>query len=233
VTNNTKQDLAKEAVILVHGLAAVRLVMWPIGKRLRECGYQVKNYGYFSISKTIADHSNRLGEVLDALENDPKIEKIHLVTHSMGCIIGRYLLSQKPFEKLGRWVMLAPPNHGSHVARVLSPFLGRICTPLTQLSDAPESFVNQLDDFRGTNDVNFAIVEAAYDLVIESSCVPLEGQSEYAVVKSNHGPLPWHPDSIKFVERFLSQDDLGDQDGTAEVRIEGAASNQSNTAKIT
>lgn len=197
----------KDAVILVHGLAAVRLVMWPIGKRLRKCGYQVKNHGYFSISKTIPHHSNRLGEILDGFENDASIEKFHLVTHSMGCIIGRHLLCQKKFEKLGRWVMLAPPNHGSHAARVLSPFLGRFCTPLTQLSDAPDSFVNQLEDFRDTNDVEFAIVEAAYDRVIASTCVPLQGQSEYTVVKSNHGPLPWHRDAIKFVQQFLWQNE--------------------------
>ena len=110
--------MASEAVILIHGLAAVRLVMWPMAKRLRKCGYQVKNYGYFSISKTIPDHSRRLGEVLEAFENDPAIEKFHLVTHSMGCIIGRHLFAQRPFEKLGRWVMLAPPNRGSHAARI-------------------------------------------------------------------------------------------------------------------
>ena len=197
--------MASEAVILIHGLAAVRLVMWPMAKRLRKCGYQVKNYGYFSISKTIPDHSRRLGEVLEAFENDPAIEKFHLVTHSMGCIIGRHLFAQRPFEKLGRWVMLAPPNRGSHAARIMSPLLGRFCTPLTQLSDASDSFVNQLDDFRATNDVDFSIVEAAYDHVIDSSCVPLEGQSEYAVVNSMHGILPWHSEAIKFVERFLSK----------------------------
>lgn len=210
MTTDAKQKLAKEApareaVVLVHGLAAVRLVMWPIGKRLRKCGYEVKNHGYFSISKTIPHHATRLGEILDGFEQDPSIEKFHLVTHSMGCIIGRHLLRQKRFEKLGRWVMLAPPNRGSHAARIMSPYLGRFCTPLTQLSDAPDSFVNQVKDFRDTNDVEFAIVEAAYDRVIASSSVPLEGQSEYVVVKSNHGPLPWHADAIKFVQQFLSQ----------------------------
>jgi len=205
VSIDGNQDFNGEAVILVHGLAAIRLAMWPIAKRLRKCGYHVKNYGYFSISRTIADHSRHLGEVLDEFEMDPSVKKFHLVTHSMGCIIGRHLLNQRPFEKLQRWVMLAPPNRGSHVARVMTPYLGRFCTPLAQLSDAPDSFVNQLDDFRRTNDVDFAIVEAAYDRVIASSCVPLEGQSEYTVVKSNHGPLPWHAESIKFVEQFLTQ----------------------------
>ncbi len=193
----------REAVILVHGLAAVRLVMWPMAKRLRGLGFQVRNYGYLSISKTIPLHADRLSQALDRFEDTPSIERFHLVTHSMGCIIGRHLLAQKRFEKLGRWVMLAPPNRGSHAATLLSPYLGRFCKPLTQLCDSPDSFVNQLPDFRNTNDVNFAVVEAAYDRVIAPENVPLDGQSEYAVVKANHGPLPWHRDSIGFVERFL------------------------------
>lgn len=191
--------------MLVHGLAANRFVMWPIARRLQKRGYQVKNHGYFSISKTITAHAQRLQGVLERFENDASITRIHLVTHSMGCIIGRCLLNDHRFEKLGRWVMLAPPNHGSHAARILTPYLGKLCTPLTQLSDAPDSFVNQIGDFRRTNDVDFAIVEAAYDRVIDSSSVPLEGQSEYTVVKSNHGPLPWHRDAIQFVENFLTR----------------------------
>lgn len=196
---------SREAIVLVHGLAAIRFAMWPIAKRLRKRGYRVNNYGYFSISKTIAAHAHRLGGVLEEFENDPEIDRFHLVTHSMGCIMGRHLLAERRFEKVQRWVMLAPPNRGSHAARLLSPYLGRFCTPLTQLSDAPDSFVNRLGDFRDTNDVDFAIVEAAYDRVIDQSSVPLDGQSEYAVVKSNHGPLPWHTHTIDFVEQFLTR----------------------------
>lgn len=203
--SETDSDTSTQAVVLVHGLAAHRLAMWPIAKRLVKRGYQVKNHGYFSISKTIPDHAKRLQNVLERFQDDASIKRIHLVTHSMGCIIGRCLLNDRRFEKLDRWVMLAPPNRGSHAARWLTPILGGLCTPLTQLSDHPDSFVNQIGDFRRTNDVNFAIVEAAYDRVIDSSSVPLEGQSDYTVVKSNHGPLPWHGDAIQFVEDFLKR----------------------------
>ena len=200
-----KTDRKREAVVLVHGLAANRLVMWRIASHLRKLGYRVKNYGYFSIYRTIPDHADRLSKTLNDLEQDPKTERVHMVTHSMGCIIGRYLFNQKRFEKLGRWVMLAPPNGGSHAATFLSPYLGPVCPPLPQLSDSPDSFVNQLGDFRKTNDIDFAVVEAAYDRVIESSNVPLEGQSEYAVVQSHHGLLPWHADAVEFVEQFLTK----------------------------
>ena len=193
------------AVVLVHGLAANRLVMWKIAQSLRKVGYHVKNHGYSSISHTIPYHADRLCKVLDKFEQDPDIDRIHLVTHSMGCIIGRHLFNEKRFEKLGRWVMLAPPNGGSHAATLLSPYLSKLCPPLPQLADRPDSFVNQLGDFRKINDVDFAVVEAAYDRVIDSSNVPLEGQSEYTVVKSHHGLLPWHSDAIEFVEYFLSK----------------------------
>ena len=205
MTLEQKTDRNREAVVLVHGLAANRLVMWRIANRLRKLGYRVKNYGYFSISHTIPVHASRLSKSIDKLEHDPNTERVHLVTHSMGCIIGRYLLNEKRFEKLGRWVMLAPPNRGSHAATSLSPYLSLLCPPLPQLSDAPDSFVNQLGDFRKTNEVDFAVVEAAYDRVIDSSNVPLEGQSEYTVVKSHHGLLPWHSDAIEFVEHFLTK----------------------------
>ena len=195
----------QEAVVLVHGLAANRLVMWRIAQRLRKLGYHVKNYGYFSIARTIPDHANRLSKELIKFEEDPNTEQVHLVTHSMGCIIGRHLFNEQRFEKLGRWVMLAPPNGGSHAATFLSPYLERLCPPLPQLSDAPDSFVNQIADFRKINDIDFAIVEAAYDRVIDSSHVPLEGQSEYTVVKSHHGLLPWHPEAVEFVEQFLTK----------------------------
>lgn len=204
-TTSVQSRSSSQAVVLVHGLAANRLVMWPIAKRLRQMGYRVKNHGYFSISKTIPYHAQRLGEVIADLQNDTSIDRVHLVTHSMGCIISRHLLNQQKFSKLDRWVMLAPPNRGSHTARVLAPILGKLCTPLAQLSDAPDSFVNQIKDFRRVNDVKFAIVEAAYDRVIDSACVPLDGQSDYAIVDSNHGPLPWHSKAIDYVEAFLSR----------------------------
>ena len=205
MTSEKKTYRSGVAVVLVHGLAANRLIMWRIASHLRKLGYCVKNYGYSSISHTIPYHANRLSKTLDKFEQDPDFERVHLVTHSMGCIIGRHLFNEKRFEKLGRWVMLAPPNGGSHAATFLSPYLARLCPPLPQLSDSPDSFVNQLGDFRKTNDVDFAVVEAAYDRVIDPSNVPLEGQSEYAVVKSHHGLLPWHAEAVEFVEQFLAK----------------------------
>jgi pimeloyl-ACP methyl ester carboxylesterase len=45
---------------------------------------------------------------------DPR-EKVHFVTHSLGGIVVRQLLSTHAIANVGRVVMLSPPNHGSEV----------------------------------------------------------------------------------------------------------------------
>ena len=192
-----------DIVVLVHGLAGSRLDMWPLGRRLKRRGYAVRNWTYRTIGQRIETHAERLAEDLLATAGDMPAGKIHLVTHSMGGIIARKMFANHEIDKLGRVLMLAPPHRGSHAARKLAPYVGWLTPSLKQLSDAEDSFVNQLPNSFQSADIEFGIVEATKDRVIEQGAVLLDGYRDYARVKGHHGVLAWYPQTIQLAENFL------------------------------
>ena len=191
-----------DIVVLVHGLGGSRLDMWPLGRRLKRRGYNVRQWGYRSFGHRIETHAERLAEDLVAMDANISKGKIHLVTHSMGGIIARTMLANHSIKNLGRIVMLAPPHQGSHMARKLVPYLGWLTPSLKQLSDAEDSFVNQLPNSLRP-EVEFGIVEATKDRVIAQGCVLLDGYRDYARVTGHHGVLAWYPQTVRLAENFL------------------------------
>lgn len=192
-----------ETVVLVHGLAGTPLDMWRMSRHLKRLNFDVVNWWYRSLGQRIETHAERLGRDLEALDQQTETTRFHLVTHSMGGIIVRAMLRDARFQKLGRIVMLAPPHRGSHVARVVSPWLGWLTPSLKQLSDENDSFVNQLPNSLLENNVEFAIVEASRDRVIAPGQTHLEGCREMMVSYGQHGIFPTYRRSIELVERFL------------------------------
>ncbi len=192
----------KETVVLVHGLCGSRIDMWPIARRLNQLGYRVDNWGYWSFRAPIQQIAQPLARKLAGLDNDPSCPRFHVVTHSMGGIILRTVLAHAQFKNVGRVVMLAPPNGGSHVARRLSPYLSWLCPSLGQLSDAPDSYVNRLQRTLGKVK-QLGVVQAIKDRVIASDCVQLEMQCDFAKVNGHHGVLTWYPETARLVVDFL------------------------------
>lgn len=111
-----------DAVVILHGLAAPRWSMRILGEYLhKHAGLEVFNIEYASTRCTMDDHAHSLARVIHSLEG---IEKIYLVGHSMGnIVIRRYLAGNdtapdkwQTDPRIGRIVMIAPPNHGSLTA---------------------------------------------------------------------------------------------------------------------
>ena len=190
----------RQHVLLIHGLAAHRLVMQRLWWELRSPRMSVENWGYPSIRKSIPELARLLRGRLDELETDADVDTIHLVTHSMGCIIGRCALLEHPSAKVRRWVMLAPPNRGSHTARTLAPWLGWFCKPLHELADTPHSFVNQLGV---PENVEIGVIAASSDFVVAASSTHLPGQQDWCVLEGLHSGLLWRRETAEAVRRFL------------------------------
>ncbi|NLS95208.1 MAG: alpha/beta hydrolase [Planctomycetaceae bacterium] len=118
------EPMRGRAVILLHGLVATRWTMRLLAEHLEEDGrYTIVNAEYPSTRQSMADHARLLARVVEGL---PEVEQLNFVGHSMGNIVIRHYLAdvQKQYgrqdPRLGRVVMIAPPNHGALAATRLS-----------------------------------------------------------------------------------------------------------------
>jgi len=189
----------RDSIVVLHGIASSRWHTWVLAHRLKRTGATVFNRGYPSIRKNISWHGKRFYDFLDGLQRDDQFDSIYVVAHSMGCQVARAALLHGRPEKVRRMVMLAPPNHGSTVARHLSRVLG-FCQTLAELSDAPDSYVRGLP---ADLDLEFGVIASSKDHVVRMESTHLPGQSDHVIVDAHHMPMLFHQTTVEYVAHFL------------------------------
>lgn len=113
-----------KVVIVLHGLIRSRRSMSKMAKHLEKSGYEVINVEYASTRKEVAVHAKALESIVEHLGS--KVTEIHFVAHSMGNLVIRHYLAdtesatgKQGDSRIGRIVMIGPPNQGSRMARIL------------------------------------------------------------------------------------------------------------------
>ena len=172
----------RDTVVIIHGFGGKRLWMQPLSLRFKR-DYDVINWSYFSLGGSIDRHASRFAEFLNSIDAGGKI---NIVAHSMGSIIARAALQKHRCGKVNRVVLLAPPNSGSHVARYAGLVLGSICKPISELSSAETSYVNQLPN---SIEYETGVIASKFDILVPVENTKMDGLSDYRIVNGTHNSL--------------------------------------------
>lgn len=207
---------AGECVILLHGLARSANSMLLMEWRLKRAGYHVVNLDYPSKDATIEELSN--SAIPAALYKCRSARKVHFVTHSMGGILLRYYMahaSQVP-GRLGRTVMLAPPNKGTEVVDQMNDVPGfEFWNGVAgmQLGTGPDSLPAKLGPVRfpvgiiaGDQTMNpllSSLIEGANDGKVSVQSTKVDGMADHIVLHVTHTFMMNNPKVYEQVEYFL------------------------------
>ncbi len=197
---------ADHLVVLLHGLGRTRRSLGRMDRALVEAGFTTARLDYPSTRKPIQEHAATVAELLD---NVPTPKKLSFVSHSLGGLVVRQLLSydDAPWRAaIERIVMVAPPNQGASLAAsldkanvmrgILGPSYGQIAEGFANSLPIPEVPVAIFaGDVPGVPGDGLVTVEETR----------LDGAGEHHILPGIHTFLMNHPAVIRGTTSFLGR----------------------------
>ena len=198
MTADTRPD-ARELVVLAHGLGRTPASMWWLARSLRARGYRVLNWGYPSYTQPVAELGTRMArEVETALGDAPAV---HFVGHSLGNVLIRWVLAHQSPPRVGRVVMLAPPNRGARRADLAARYVGWLLPPLADLRTTADATARAL---AAPDGVEVGIIAGARDRTVRVAETHLDGAAGHVLVPGGHTFIMLRPDVRRLVLGFLA-----------------------------
>jgi len=206
----------QDGVVLLHGILRRAASMKLLEQALAAEGYQVLNLDYPS-------RRQDLSEIVDGLHGPIATFEaaltghLHFVTHSMGGLVARAYLSRFRPERLGRVVMLAPPNEGSEIADLLQrnwlyqgafgPAGGQLATrrseELCALLGAVDYLLGVIAGDRSLYVFASLVLPGSDDGRVSVERTRVAGMSDHIVLHTSHPLIMRDPEAVAQTIHFL------------------------------
>ncbi len=197
---------AGQGVLLLHGHSRTGRSMGKLAAKLRDAGFATwaPTYSFRAPLPKVLDRLSPRFEAFERSFDGP----LHIVAHSLGALVARALLVRRRPERLGRVVMLAPPNGGSEWADFLSGLrlnrmaLGAMAPQmLTTRSPDDEALLGAIDFELGIIAGDRAldpvlprlILPAPHDGKVSVAATRVAGMSDHIVLPVTHTLMIFNP----------------------------------------
>jgi triacylglycerol esterase/lipase EstA (alpha/beta hydrolase family) len=196
-------DAGARPIVLIHGFMGTRGSMYPLEKRLEEDGFCVFSFNLGMINlRDIRTSAFRIHRKIDAILAQTNVDQIDMIGHSMGGLIGLYMIKKLGGDKrVKRFIMMGTPVNGTWVALAGVATVGLYSSSTWQL--LPRSrFLDELRQGALPEGVEYHSVSAARDWVCPPASTRLRGFQAHSV-NLGHSSLILSAEVYKHVLKIL------------------------------
>ncbi|MBL4602135.1 MAG: hypothetical protein JKY84_05285 [Emcibacteraceae bacterium] len=201
-------------VLLIHGLGRHAGIMDKPKLALKNAGYAAHSLNYATLFEGVDEHATHFSHLL---ENLIGIKRVSFVTHSLGGLVAREILSRSMVWNgitADKLVMMGTPNKGAQIAeffnrmktyQFISGQSGQDVLPSQKIKTLSEPLIPTLIIAGGLgNDIGFnPLLPGDNDGIVTVAETRLDIPHEFKLVKMIHSTLMDHKDSITAMLDFI------------------------------